>query len=1080
MQRLQLQIDKAVQRVDALNQKFEELKNRKVPTEAYTELQGKITAAKSELASLIAEEEKFKSIGATTGVAWDTLIEKEATAQLKIEGLNAEMQKLVATGKDFTIGADPKEINDAANDLSRAKSELRMLVTKQDEMRSKNVKVSDGLRGISNGLRRVGNAGIKAFSGMNHHVRKSGGLLGSFASRLKSMAMSLLIFNWITKGFNAMVSGMKEGFKNLVQYSDEYNRSISSLQSANLQLKNSFAAAFAPIVQMIIPYLVQLIGYVTSAVNAFAQFIAILGGKSTWTRATKVQKNYAASLNGTAAAAKKAVGALASFDEIDVLNKKDSSGGAGGINPGSMFEEVPVGKLSGFWKKLLDAIKNGKWYELGKFLGEQLKQALDNIPWNEIKDKARKVGKNLADLINGFIEVEGLGYSIGRTLAEAFNTGFEFLNSFVHEFHFDSLGKFLAETFNGLFENIDWPLIKDTLVTGAKGLAETINNFDKFFTWDHISNTISNGLNTLADTVIAFFEDTDWLDLGKNVGDQLIKSIRKIDWESVGRAIGDMIHSAIVFLAGALSEWDWGVIKDALKDLVKGFFSAFDDDDLPDNIKKIANAIEVFGIALGALIAIKGVADITTALGGLFGLFASTTLSTNIGTTSTELAGLATTLSKLFAVLTLGEGAVKIFSSEIREIADESGRNMEQVDAILDRYGNELFTGAFHAASDAVGGLSAAFNGLPFAMEGTIGKMDALDKMMRSIGDGTIYTDEQLKKAQDTWKLSADDVEMLRQSMLDANEATFAWSAAFPELDNASAQTLANITEGMSLMRDGTINNEIELANLVEQSGYTNEAFTFLADYLTENVTLAFSDTTESVTNNTTALQEEQAELSNTNTSLETHQLALENTNTKLKDTQSEMTKTKDKSNEMATGINTNSDNVKKTTDRVWPQVGNKMTSEMLMAHDNIMGMLESITEEIDGVLAKIGALMRAGADAGASIGSSVLASVHSSVATQSDAQEIPHLASGAVIRGGNPFMAVLGDQRSGQTNVEAPLSTIEDAVRNVMSEGGYSGEGGDLTINLNYDGETFARLFLPDLLSEAHRQGYDIEFDPT
>ena len=76
--------------------------------------------------------------------------------------------------------------------------------------------------------------------------------------------------------------------------------------------------------------------------------------------------------------------------------------------------------------------------------------------------------------------------------------------------------------------------------------------------------------------------------------------------------------------------------------------------------------------------------------------------------------------------------------------------------------------------------------------------------------------------------------------------------------------------------------------------------------------------------------------------------------------------------------------------------------------------------------------------------------------------------------------MAVLGDQRSGQTNVEAPLSTIEDAVRNVMSEGGYSGEGGDLTINLNYDGETFARLFLPDLLSEAHRQGYDIEFDPT
>ena len=91
---------------------------------------------------------------------------------------------------------------------------------------------------------------------------------------------------------------------------------------------------------------------------------------------------------------------------------------------------------------------------------------------------------------------------------------------------------------------------------------------------------------------------------------------------------------------------------------------------------------------------------------------------------------------------------------------------------------------------------------------------------------------------------------------------------------------------------------------------------------------------------------------------------------------------------------------------------------------------------------------------------------------------DIPHLASGAVIRGGDPFMAILGDQRAGQTNVEAPLSTIEDAVRNVMEENTYSG-GGDMTINLNYDGETFARLFLPDFFSEMHRQGYDLDFDP-
>lgn len=44
----------------------------------------------------------------------------------------------------------------------------------------------------------------------------------------------------------------------------------------------------------------------------------------------------------------------------------------------------------------------------------------------------------------------------------------------------------------------------------------------------------------------------------------------------------------------------------------------------------------------------------------------------------------------------------------------------------------------------------------------------------------------------------------------------------------------------------------------------------------------------------------------------------------------------------------------------------------------------------------------------------------------------VPYLASGAVIPPNAPFMAVLGDQRHG-TNIEAPLSTIQEAVRNEL-----------------------------------------------
>lgn len=47
---------------------------------------------------------------------------------------------------------------------------------------------------------------------------------------------------------------------------------------------------------------------------------------------------------------------------------------------------------------------------------------------------------------------------------------------------------------------------------------------------------------------------------------------------------------------------------------------------------------------------------------------------------------------------------------------------------------------------------------------------------------------------------------------------------------------------------------------------------------------------------------------------------------------------------------------------------------------------------------------------------------------------QIPHLAQGAVLPAGKPFLAMVGDQRHG-TNIEAPLATIQEAVAAVMGD---------------------------------------------
>ena len=49
-------------------------------------------------------------------------------------------------------------------------------------------------------------------------------------------------------------------------------------------------------------------------------------------------------------------------------------------------------------------------------------------------------------------------------------------------------------------------------------------------------------------------------------------------------------------------------------------------------------------------------------------------------------------------------------------------------------------------------------------------------------------------------------------------------------------------------------------------------------------------------------------------------------------------------------------------------------------------------------------------------------------------APQIPYLAKGAVLPANKPFLAMVGDQTHG-TNIEAPLSTIQDAVALVMED---------------------------------------------
>ena len=106
-----------------------------------------------------------------------------------------------------------------------------------------------------------------------------------------------------------------------------------------------------------------------------------------------------------------------------------------------------------------------------------------------------------------------------------------------------------------------------------------------------------------------------------------------------------------------------------------------------------------------------------------------------------------------------------------------------------------------------------------------------------------------------------------------------------------------------------------------------------------------------------------------------------------------------------------------------------------------------------------------------------MIAAINAVKAEAASMADIPHLPTGTVLRGGNPFMAILNEQPAGQTNVEAPLKTVEQAVENVMNRQGYNNNApvpAQLILQLN--GTNLGEAVVDDLLAVMNRRGLDVE----
>lgn len=95
----------------------------------------------------------------------------------------------------------------------------------------------------------------------------------------------------------------------------------------------------------------------------------------------------------------------------------------------------------------------------------------------------------------------------------------------------------------------------------------------------------------------------------------------------------------------------------------------------------------------------------------------------------------------------------------------------------------------------------------------------------------------------------------------------------------------------------------------------------------------------------------------------------------------------------------------------------------------------------------------------------------HSGSYSDRDIYNVPRLAQGSVLKGGDPFLAYLNDQPRGQTNIEAPLSTIVDAFKQALSASDYNRQP-EININASGDMSSFIRMLNFRLKDENNRLG--------
>lgn len=598
--------------MDVLKQKFQSFGDVKIPTDAMEKLQTEMDKTSSHLESLQKRQQQMTDSGGNPkgGITqeWIDLQIALRDTKARFDDLYAAQTKLVNEGKAFDYPLQPykEQLSSLEAQLNQTANTVRDAYSAMNETPSINpdnsglIDTSKEAEKAREKLKKMcDSATKKAFDSLKSTLKKIASAItgigknadGAFGKGFMKILKYGFGIRSIYVAFRRLRKVVVESFQELQNsgaFVEETKSNIESLKNSLTLLKYQFGAAFEPIFNAVAPALKTLMNNLVSVMNTISAFIAKLMGKSTYSKAVLNAAAFADNTGKAAKAQKELNKQLQGFDELNNLttnnsNPNSGSGGSSDDIPGAVYVEEQVDNVLGdFWKDLADKINQGDWKGVGQAISDKLSSAMESINWDDIYKKASNFGTGLAEFLNGLINPRLFG-NVGKTLAGALNTAFAFLNSFGKTFDWKNFGLSIATGINEFFKTFDF-----------KQAGET------FHTW------IAGAL----DACIAFFENTDF--------------------EQIGKAIADFIGGLnIPDLAKKLLKLAKAIIF-ALADAIKGLWSNGD-------------ATTRIGMAIIGLIGLSKLSGLVGTIGGLISsALGHSTITASAAGSTLKLTGLKT------------------------------------------------------------------------------------------------------------------------------------------------------------------------------------------------------------------------------------------------------------------------------------------------------------------------------------------------------------------------------------------------------------------------------------------------------